>query len=47
MRGGVSYIANRFGKANSKYMKGYDENVQSKCIMYLDANKLFGWEMSQ
>ena len=26
MRGGVSYIANRFGEANNKYMKDFDEN---------------------
>ena len=37
MHGGVSYIANRHGKANNKYMKKYDEKVPSKYIMYLDA----------
>ncbi|XP_068712122.1 uncharacterized protein [Montipora foliosa] len=47
MRGGTSYIANRYGKANNRYMKTYDEKAASKYIMYLDANNLYGWAMSQ
>ena len=47
MRGGLSYIANRYGNANNKYMKEYDEKAPSKYIMYLGANNLYGWAMSQ
>ena len=47
LRGGISYIANRYSKVNNKYMKEYYENKPSKYIMYLDANNLYGWAMSQ
>ena len=42
MHGGVSYIANSYGKANNKYMKEYDEKTAPKCIMYLDVTNLYG-----
>ncbi|CAH3142679.1 unnamed protein product [Porites lobata] len=46
-RGGISYIANRFGEANDKYMKEYNKEKPSKYIMYLDANNLHGYAMRQ
>ena len=47
IRGGISYISKRYSKANKKYMKCYDSSEESKFIMYLDANNLYGWAMSQ
>ena len=47
LRGGTAYIANRFGEANNKHMKTYNKKLPTKYIMYLDANNLYGWAMSQ
>ena len=47
MRGGVSYISNRCSKANNKYLKYYDSKQESKHIIYLDANNLYGYAMSK
>jgi len=47
LRGGISYIARRYGKANNKYMRDYNPGEENSYLMYLDANNLYGWAMSQ
>ena len=47
LRGGISYIAKRYAKANNKYMNDNDPKKQSTYISYLDLNNLYGWAMSE
>ena len=47
IRGGISMIVNKYSKANNKYLRSYDKNKPSTYIIYLDANNLYGWAMSQ
>ena len=41
-RGGISYSAKRYSKANDKYMTYYDSSEESIFIIFLDANNLNG-----
>ena len=47
IRGGICHSIHRYAKANNKYMKNYNNNKESSYIQYLDANNLYGWEMSK
>ena len=42
MKGGISYIAKRYSKANNKHGKDYDSSEESMFIIFLDANNLYG-----
>ena len=47
LRGGISYIAHRYAKANNKYLPDYNPEKEDSYLMYLDANNLYGWAMIQ
>ena len=46
-RSGVFYISNRYSKANNKYLRSYDLKEESKHIIYIRANNLYGYVMSK
>ena len=48
IRGGTCTASKRLAQANNKYMgDSYDSSKPSSFIIYLDANNLYGWAMSQ
>ena len=47
IRGGISYIAKLFSKANSKNTYNLLMIKLSKYMTYLDSNNLYGWAMIQ
>ena len=47
IRGGNANVFKRFAKANNQYMKNFDAKQDSRFLIYLDANNLYGWAMSQ
>ena len=47
IRDGICQASHRHAKANNKYMKNSDKNIESSYIKYLDANSLYGQAVSQ
>ena len=48
IRGGISMISTRYAKANNPTISDtYDSNLPNQDLIYLDANNLYGWAMSQ
>ena len=45
MRGGISYIAKRYCRANNEFVKGYDSSLEKSFITYWDVNNLYGAAM--
>ena len=47
IRGGISMVSKRYAKANNPEIEGYDPEKQKSYLLYLYANNLYGWAMSQ
>ena len=47
IRGGISMISKRFALANHTMLDKFDMNKRLQHLIYLDANNLYGWAMSQ
>ena len=48
IRGGISMISTRHANANNPTISDtYDSNIPNQNLIYLDANNLYGWAMSQ
>ena len=47
IRGAICHVVHKYLEANNKYMKNYDKKKESSYLMYLDANNLYGWDVSK
>ena len=42
IKGGICHAIHRYAKANNKYVKNYNKSIESSCLIYLNANNLYG-----
>ena len=47
IRGGISMVSHRHAIANNPQMQNYNPEQPTSYLMYLDANNLYGWAMSE
>ena len=47
IRGGISMVCKKYASANHSKIDDYDESEESKHIIYLDANNLYGFSMGE
>ena len=47
IRGRMCHPIHQYMKANNKYIKDYDKNIESSYLKNWNVNNLFGWAMPQ
>ena len=47
IRGRMCHAIHQYMKANNKYIKDYDKNIESSYLKNWNVNNLFGWAMPQ
>ena len=45
IRGGICHAIYQYAKANNKYMKDYDKNIESSYLKYWDVSNLYDQAM--